>query len=606
MQKAIKLWDQIERYLSGAALAFSIFLMLAQVIVRYFFSYSIYWAEEYVRYAVILGAFLGYSCLVKTKEHISITAFTQGRSESTRKVFNVFNGLASAAVSLGILWGGVQQVLKAKALNVLSETIAKTPMYLVYYIVPIGGALLLLRWLGYVWSERQPVRSFLKNPASYIMLALYAGLIAMMLTGVSPLIILLVAMIVMMGTGMPIAFAIGTSSVMALIASGFGTMATISSKLFASINSFTLLAIPFFIVAGEILTGSNLGKSIFDLFKLLFKNVTGGLGIAVMVASMFFAAISGSSVANAAALGMIAIPMLSEAGYPRKLSAGILTSGGTLAVIIPPSAMLILYGSIAVQSVGDLFKAGIIPGVLIGIVMCVYIFFVCRKGKFETKTNEKLTIRIVLRSIKENFLALLMPVIILGLIYAGVCTPTESAAIATGYALIVALAKRDVKPKEVPILFSKANNLSAMIYAIIMMSGALGFIFSLEQIPQKFMDLVLSMNMNWWQFLILVNIIVFAFGFFMGQAAILIIMVPIILPVAMALGISPIHLGILLVINMEIAYLTPPVGSNLYIVARVGKMPLGEVIHGTIPFIIILLAALFLITFFPGLTTMLL
>jgi len=406
--------------------------------------------------------------------------------------------------------------------------------------------------------------------------------------------------------GLPVAFAMGLAALG--VAWGFDIvgLSGVASKLFWGINKFDLLAIPFFVVAGEILAKSKLGIYLLELASTFVRRFHGGLGIAIVISSIIFAAMSGSSVANAAALGLIAFPLLVEKGYPKTFTAGLLAAGGTLAIIIPPSTILVLYGSVAGQAITNLFIAGLLPGLAVGLALILYVYVVAKKNGYG-RDERPFSWAEVWGSLKKSFWALLMPVIVLGSIYTGITTPTEAAAVASVYAVVACvLLYRDVKVRDLIPVFKESVDLTAMIYMVVMTAALFGFVVTMEQLPQKLMDLTLNAGITGWQFLIIVNLIIFGMGFFLGPAPIVVMMVPILLPIATQLGIDPIHLGILMTINMELAFLPPPVGTNLYVLSGVSKLPVAEVVRGVAPFVVIMLIALFVITFLPELSLALL
>ncbi|MDR1249654.1 MAG: TRAP transporter large permease, partial [Treponema sp.] len=274
----------------------------------------------------------------------------------------------------------------------------------------------------------------------------------------------------------------------------------------------------------------------------------------------------------------------------------------TLAIIIPPSSMMILYGATAEVSITDMFKAGVVPGLAVSLILMIYIY-IMSKAKGYGESTEVFSLSEVWRSFKTAIWALIMPVAILGSIYSGVCTPTEAAAVSVIYAFIICVfVYKDVNIKQFWGIMKDSVRTSAFILAITMTASLFGFLVTMEQFPQMILDVVVESNINRIGMLLLINLVIFALGFFMSPGAIILIVVPIILPVAKSLGIDPIHLGIIITVNLEIALLTPPVGANLYVLSSVGDMPVQQVIKGVMPFVLIMLAALMVITFVPQIT----
>ncbi|MBO5556137.1 MAG: TRAP transporter large permease, partial [Oscillospiraceae bacterium] len=290
---------------------------------------------------------------------------------------------------------------------------------------------------------------------------------------------------------------------------------------------------------------------------------------------------------------------LVERGYPKKFGAGLIGAGGTLASIIPPSSILILYAATAETSVTNMFTAGIVPGVTVGLILILYVWFMARRNHWD-ETKEPFSWREVGKATKDAIWALIMPVAILGVIYAGVCTATEAAAVSVIYAALVCkFIYRDIGWKDLVTIFVDSVKTSAFIFAITMTASLFSFLITMERLPQTILNLVLSVNMSKAIFLVLFNLVLFALGFFMTPGPIILIVIPVVLPVAQSLGINPVHMGIMATLNMQLALITPPVGTNIYVMSSVGKMSVQDSIRGLMPFVIILLIALVVISAVP-------
>ncbi|MDL2214083.1 TRAP transporter large permease subunit [Clostridia bacterium OttesenSCG-928-O13] len=594
-----KVWTSCENVVSALFLAFGIGLMFYQVLSRYFFGFSIFWTEEIVRYLVIWSNFIGASMIVKTDDHVSVTFFIDKLNEGRRAVIEQATNILSACYSLFLLVTGISLVREALVNGAISDTRLETPMFIPYIIMPLAGLLITCRYIQKIIKTKLPA-GWYKDKFTYVVLALVVALFAFIAISNSPIAIMLVGMFLLMFMGMPIGFAMGLMGSLVLYLFDIVSWSAIASKQFWATNSFTMLAIPFFIFAGSIIAKTPMGQHIVNFVVYLFKKVRGGVGIAVMVASIIFASMSGSSIATAATLGMVCIPMLRKAGYPDSLSAGMLGAGGTLAVIVPPSSILVLYGAISGASIANLFVAGTFPGIALCAILCIYVYIRARRGKFGAADREEpFEFRELWRLFLKAIPALLIPLIIMGTIYSGLTTPTEAAVVASVYAIVVSLVVYRIKLKDVYQVLVKTVQMSAMIYFIIMSSALFGFIISMERIPQMLLGLVTGSNIGPLMFLMLMNLMIPVLGFFLGPAAILVMIVPIILPITTQLGISPIHLGIILALNMEMDFIMPPLGTNLYVLAGAAKVNVGTVIKGVLPFIAIMLVALVLITIFP-------
>jgi len=414
---------------------------------------------------------------------------------------------------------------------------------------------------------------------------------------------LFITLLTLMLLGLPISFSLAITALSTFYIFDFASLTTLSHYMYGGLNNPNLIGLPLFILVGSILSCGNLAKYIFDFAQSLLKNLCGGLGMAVIVTSAIFAAISGSSLANAAALGMILMAPLIHYGYGRDFSSGIIATGGTLGVLIPPSLTMILFGFLTEESIGKLFIAGVIPGIISTVALVVLIFFLAkRKGLNVEKTP--ISLGEVRRSFVKSFPVLLAPVIILGGIYGGIFTPNESAAIAALYCLVVTMFYyRNVKFRDIGKIFSEAASTSAMIMFIV--SGAMIFSYTItiSQLPQRTMDLMIAANLPTWVFLAILNVLLIVMGCFLDIFSVMLITVPIIYPALLQLGVDPIHLGVIYTLNMEIGTITPPVGMNLFALSSAAKIPVEEVVRGIIPFIICMVLLLILITYFPIFST---
>ena len=367
----------------------------------------------------------------------------------------------------------------------------------------------------------------------------------------------------------------------------------------AEAGHYTLLAIPFFLLSGAFMTTGGVARRLIDFANACVGHIRGGLAIGAVLACMLFAALSGSSPATVAAVGSIAIAGMVRSGYPQAFGAGIVCNAGTLGILIPPSIVMVVYAAATEQSVGKLFMAGVIPGVMLGLVLMIAIYIVARSK--ELPALPRASFREWLRSAREAFWGLLLMVIILGGIYTGMFTPTEAAAVAAVYAGFVALfVYKDLKIRECPKVLLESGKLTIMLMFIIANAMLFAHVLTTEQIPQTITAWVVDLGLQPWQFLLVVNIVLLIAGAFMEPSAIILILAPILFPIAMQLGIDPIHLGIIMVVNMEIGLITPPVGLNLFVTSAVTGMPLTSVIRAAWPWLMLLLSFLLVITYIPA------
>ncbi|PTU80557.1 C4-dicarboxylate ABC transporter permease [Pseudomonas indoloxydans] len=410
---------------------------------------------------------------------------------------------------------------------------------------------------------------------------------------------LFLLLFLLMFIGVPIAASLGLAGSITIMLFSPDSVRSLAIKLFETSEHYTLLAIPFFLLSGAFMTTGGVAKRLIDFANACVGHIRGGLAIGAVLACMLFAALSGSSPATVAAVGSIAIAGMVRSGYPQAFGAGIVCNAGTLGILIPPSIVMVVYAAATEQSVGKLFMAGVIPGVMLGLVLMIAIYIVARIKKLPALPRA--SFREWLRAAREAFWGLLLMVIILGGIYTGMFTPTEAAAVAAVYAGFVALfVYKDLSIRECPKVLLESGKLTIMLMFIIANAMLFAHVLTTEQIPQQITAWVVDLGLQPWQFLLVVNIVLLIAGAFMEPSAIILILAPILFPIAMQLGIDPIHLGIIMVVNMEIGLITPPVGLNLFVTSAVTGMPLTAVIRAALPWLMLLISFLMVITYIPA------
>ena len=398
--------------------------------------------------------------------------------------------------------------------------------------------------------------------------------------------------------GLPIAVSLGLASILAIYYFTTDPMADLARQIYSGLDSFPLMAIPFFVLAGNIFTAGGVAKRLINLTNTFVGHIPGGLSIAGVMASAIFAAISGSSPATVVAIGGILIPAMVKHGYDRDYAVGSMSTAGSLGILIPPSIPMIVYAVSVDVSVGKLFIAGIVPGIMLAVMMAFVSYFIAKKKNFpmakKSTASEKIT------ALKDSIWSLALPIIVIGGIYQGIFTPTESAAVAVFVGLIVGLfIHKDLKINQMFKVMIDSAKTTSMLFFIITMAMLFAHILTFERIPHKVAELIIDMDVNKIVFLLIVNILLFVAGQFMEPTAILTILAPILFPVAMALGVDPIHLGIIMVVNMEVGMITPPVGLNLYVASSMTGMSLMDVTKSATPWLIAVIIGLGLITYIP-------
>ena len=413
--------------------------------------------------------------------------------------------------------------------------------------------------------------------------------------------VLFILLFVFMGIGMPVAVSLGLASLVTILAFGTDSLASLSLKLYETSEHFTLLAIPFFILGGAFMTTGGVAKRMIRIANASVGHLRGGLAMASVLACMLFAAVSGSSPATVVAVGSIVIAGMVRAGYPKDFAAGVVCNAGTLGILIPPSIVMVVYGAATETSVGALFMAGVVPGILLGLCLMVAIYVLARIRNLPSQPRASM--REVIVAGRDSIWGLLRIVIILGGIYGGVFTPTEAAAVAAVYAFAVAVfVYRDIGWRQVPAVLVDASKVTVMLMFIIANALLFAHVLTTERIPQAIAEQIVSWGMAPWAFLIVVNILLLIAGAFMEPSGIVLILAPILFPIATQLGIDPVHLGIIMVVNLEIGLVTPPVGLNLFVTAGITKMSVAQVIRAAMPWLTVLLAFLLVVTYVPAIS----
>ena len=406
---------------------------------------------------------------------------------------------------------------------------------------------------------------------------------------------------VLMLTGMPISISLGLTVLTFLFTMTQVPLESVALKLFTGIEKFEIMAIPFFILAGNFLTHGGVAKRMINFAASMVGHMYGGLGLAGVLACALFAAVSGSSPATVVAIGSILLPAMVKAGFPNKFGAGVITTSGALGILIPPSIVMVMYSVATNTSVGALFMAGVIPGIALAVVLGTVTWY--RAKKFNYPRQPKATWGERWKAFRASAWGLLLIVVVMGGIYTGIFTPTEAAAMSAVYAFICAVfIYKDLGMKDVPKVLLNSANMSAMLLYIITNAMLFSFIMTNENIPQSLADWMLGNGLGVITFLLAVNVILLLAGNFMEPSSIVLIFAPILFPVAMALGIHPVHFGIIMVVNMEVGMCHPPVGLNLYVASGITKMGITDLTIAVWPWLLSMLCFLMVVTYWPDLS----
>ena len=413
--------------------------------------------------------------------------------------------------------------------------------------------------------------------------------------------LMIVCMLVFFGLSVPVAVAIGLASLFGVGLDGHMTLLVIAQQIYASLDKYPLVAVPFFIMAGNLMEAGGISERMVDFAKSVVGGVQGGLACSCVLTCMIFAAVAGSSVATTFAVGVILIPAMVRHGYPKPFAASLQATSAELGVIIPPSIPMILFAVATDTSVGELFIAGVGPGILIGVALMVYVWWYARRtglGK-----NDGLGRLPLWPAFKRAWLALLMPAIILGGIYGGIFTPTEASAVAVIYALVVGIFI--YRRLSLPVLSGALHKTvvsTAVIMFVIANAGVFGFLLNRAGVPQALGEWLSHVFYDKYSFLFGVNVALFVIGMFIETSASIVVLAPLLLPVAVHFGVAPTHFGVIMVVNLALGMVTPPFGVNLFAACTVAKLPIERLVRPLFPFVGVVLACLMLITYVPAIS----
>ncbi|WP_407278683.1 TRAP transporter large permease subunit [Aromatoleum evansii] len=410
--------------------------------------------------------------------------------------------------------------------------------------------------------------------------------------------IIFVILLVLMLTGMPISISLGLTVLTFLFTMTQVPIESVALKLFTGIEKFEIMAIPFFILAGNFLTHGGVARRMINFATSMVGHWYGGLGLGGVMACALFAAVSGSSPATVVAIGAILLPAMVKQGFPNKFGAGVITTSGALGILIPPSIVMVMYSVSTNTSVGALFMAGVVPGLMLAVFLGFTTWY--RARKFDYPRQPKASAMERLKAFKESAWGLFLIVVVMGGIYSGIFTPTEAAAMSAVYAFFVAVfVYKDLGLKDVPKVLLNSANMSAMLLYIITNAVLFSFLLTHENIPQEMADFMIGTGVGVIGFLIMANILMLIAGNFMEPSSIVLILAPILFPIAIKLGIDPVHFGIIMVVNMEVGMCHPPVGLNLYVASGITKMGITELTVAVWPWLVSMLVFLVLVTYVP-------
>ncbi len=561
------------------------------------------WTEELARYLFIWISYLAVSIAILNRSAIRIDVIYKMLPERYQKISWIVVNLCTLALVALFFYMGTNHV-GMQIITPQTTPALQISYFIPYLILPIGFGLMSIRVLQDLWwqTRQMPWHDSLIGLALTLLVFL-----PVLITDTWPATPLLFSYFVLfLLIGVPIAFSLGLATVGTVMGAGTLPIDYLAQIAFTSIDSFPILAIPFFIAAGAFMGAGGLSKRLLAVGDELVGALPGGMALATIVTCMFFASISGSGPATVAAVGAITIPAMIARGYDKYFSAAVVAAAGAIGVIIPPSNPFVVYGIAAEASIGKLFIAGIVPGMLMGLALMAVAFIVSKKKGWKGEERVR-TAGSMLRALWSAKWALLVPVIVLGGIYGGLMTPTESAAVAALYGLLAGMfIHREMNLKSLWDATLESTATSSIIILLIAMASIFGNIMTIERIPEIIAETILSVTSEKIIILLLINVFLLGVGLFMEALAAIVILTPILLPLVTAVGVDPIHFGIIMVVNLAIGFITPPVGVNLFVASSIARVPIGLVAHAALPFLFVMLVMLMLITYIPTLSLMLL
>lgn len=599
------------------------------------------WAQELCIYMFIWMAKFGAAYGVRTGIHVGVDLLVNRLPEYSRKQVILFSLLCGAIFTGMIATFGASFVREMFQTGQQSNDL-EAPMWIVYLAIPLGSGLMCFRFLQVAWFyfwtgelphhdethvegveadvspalHPQPAGAATRaagrklSPLGVILILAPILIFALCIAEKTGIFVLPQAMraatifallIALMLTGVPVSIALGLTVMTFLFTLTTVPIEAVSMKLFTGIESFEIMAIPFFILAGNFLTHGGVARRMINFATSLIGHWHGGLGLAGIVACAMFALVCGSSVATVAAIGAIVLPEMVRHGYPMRFGAGIITVAGSLGILMLPSIPKIVYAVSTNTSIGALFVAGLLPGILLTTMLCIVTWWLARSRDYPRLP--KATWGETVHAFRESIWGLLLVVIIIGGIYSGLFTATEAAAMAAVYSFFISVfVYRAIGMKDVPRVLLRAANTSAMLLYIVTNAVLFSFVLSNENLPATLADWIAAQNLGWVGFLAVVNVLLLLAGNFMEPNSIILIMAPILAPAAKKLGIDLVHFGIVMDVNMEVGLCHPPVGLNLYVASMIARMRITDLAGAVMPWLLTMLGFLIIVTYWPDLT----
>ncbi|MCJ7593538.1 MAG: TRAP transporter large permease subunit [Desulfobacterales bacterium] len=601
--------------LAGCMLLLMTFVTAYEVFVRYLFNSPTSWTLDFAVYMLIGFAYCSMVYVESQDRHIRVDLLLYQLSPRTRWIWEIATKIIFLIFILLLIYFSTEFAYDSYENKEYAWTMWYVLTWPAKSAVPFGGALLGLYLIKEIIEKIAYLRTnplergkgILDNPK--VILPVFFAFIALSiyLMSVNAIVGMILLLLVMLFGAVPIFPALGLVGIIGyyLVFGGLGAVrASFPAVSYLSLETFALVCLPLFVLIGQLLQSSGTGDELYELSTKWFGHLPAGEGIATILACSVFAAISASSVSTAATVGLVAIPALIARKYNKNLSYGLLAAGGTLGTMIPPSGSMIIYSMVTEESLGKLFMAGVIPGLILATGFIVYTILFCSfSSKSEYQRQPAASWGERYDATKKAIWGLLAPVIVLGGIYSGVFTPLESGAIAVVYGLAMVLIRRKVTLRQLPGLMAHSTLASTMVLSIIVGALVLGDLMTLLKLPDEAMNLVQSMHLSRWTVIIIIMGMYMVLGMFLELVSCLLITLPVVYPLVTSLGFDGIWFAVMVTLNMEMAQITPPVGLNLYVVTGIAQTKLFNVLKGVFPFFIIMVLAMIIFAIFPSLST---
>jgi C4-dicarboxylate transporter, DctM subunit len=588
------------------------FMVVFEITARFVFRSPTSWIGEMTSWVTIAASFLLFAYTLKEKGHTRVDFITAYLSKASDYLLELFTTCLGIVFTLVLTWYGMKMVVASYSMGETSQVL-QAPLWILQAFVPFGCFLMLLQLLKVLIDMTKGLfRGVLSSfpggvkPQSFIATAVFLGglILCLALIPYYPKVGLCLLFFALLFNGMPVSFAMALFGIFGFFVL-LGGSSVIQAPMIAynTIDSIVIVAFPLFLLSGTILEAGNIGPRIFHFANTLVRHLPGGMGIASIIFCGIFAAMTGSSVAVAAAVSVIALPEMLKRGYSRTVSIGLLAAGGTLGILFPPSIALIMYSALTFESLGQLFLGALIPGLILTFFFCAYMFVVGLRDQ-NIKRDKRASLSEIWQATGESIGGLIVIFIIMGGIYSGLFTPTEAGAVAVLYSIFLTTVwYKTLTLRELAKCVLKAGKMSSMIILIIVAANITGNLVTMSQMTQDLLALVQSMSLPSWLYIVFILVLLIVLGGPLEAVSIMVITVPILYPVIKALGFNGIWFGIIQVVTGELALISPPEGINLFILQEVGKSTAAEVSRGVVPFLILMAIFLALISIFPGLVS---